>query len=78
MAVIIVDVLESLMDGHARWNPSSIAEEYGNPFFRSSLMRSKIRMFASTAIPIVRTNPAIPAKLIVIGMTLKMARVSAI
>ena len=36
--------------------------------------RSKIRMLASTAIPIERINPAIPGSVSVIGMSLKSAK----
>ena len=64
---MIVDVFESRMDGHARRNPSSTADVRGSPRFCSSLMRSKIRIFASTAMPIVSTKPAMPDKLIVIA-----------
>jgi hypothetical protein len=38
-------------------------------------MRSKIRMFASTAIPTDRMKPAMPASVRVTGMALKIASV---
>ena len=46
----------------ARAKPESTAAITDLPFLISSLIRSKINTFASTAIPIVRTIPAIPGK----------------
>src|SRR3989344_4223196 len=76
MAVMMVVTFESLIEGQARRKPSSMAETLLNPFFNSSLVLSKIRILASTAIPIERTKPATPAKVIVkLGIILKTARV---
>ena len=50
----------SRIEESALLNPSDTALIWPFPFFNSSLMRSKIRTFASTDIPIVRTIPAIP------------------
>ena len=68
--VIIVDAFESLMDVHALRKPSSIAAACGIPFFNSSFVRSNTSMFASTAMPMDRMNPAIPESVIVIGTSL--------
>ncbi len=40
----------------------------------SSFTRSKITMFASAAMPIVRISPAMPGSVIVIGMSLISAK----
>ena len=78
MAVMIVEILESRIDGHARRKPSSTAPVFGSPRFNSSLIRSKISTFASTAMPMVSTNPASPARDIVkSGMSLKSPSVRA-
>jgi hypothetical protein len=39
----------------------------------SSLTRSKMTMFASAATPMVRTRPAMPGSVIVIGISLTSA-----
>ncbi len=44
------------------------------PDLASSLMRSKMMMFASAATPIVRINPAIPGRVSVIGISLIRAK----
>ena len=62
----MVEILESRIDGQARLKPSSMADIFVSPFFISSLVLSKIKILASIAIPIERTNPAIPARVIVI------------
>ena len=72
-AVIIDDVLLSRIDGHARPKPSWIACLVGFPARSSSFVRSKMRMFASTAMPIERMNPAIPAAVRVTGKSMKIA-----
>ena len=77
IAVIIVEIFESLIDGQARLNPSSIAATLERPFFISSLVLSKIKILASTAMPIERIYPAMPARVIVIN-NLKIAAVNAI
>ena len=58
--VMSVEILPSKIDDHARRNPSSIADDSIFPCRSSSLSRSKIRTFASTAMPIERMKPAIP------------------
>ncbi len=63
---MMVEILESRIDGQARRKPSSIAAVFNNPLLISSLVLSKIKILASTAIPIERMNPAMPAKVIVI------------
>ena len=45
-----------------RENPTEIAVRGGLPVRISSLIRSKMRTFASTPIPIVRMTPAIPGR----------------
>ena len=50
------------MDGNAFLKPMLIASVLPTPAFISSRIRSNIKMFASTAVPIVNTIPAIPAK----------------
>ena len=79
--VIIDEILLSRMLGQARRNPSSIPLRMLRPFLISSFVRSKIKIFASTAIPTERMNPAIPASVKVIdqGVTeesLKIATIS--
>ena len=69
--VMRVEILESRIEVQARFQPRSIAVRRLRPASSSSLRRSKIRMFASTAIPILRTKPAIPGKVRVTGMSLK-------
>jgi hypothetical protein len=41
----------------------------------SSFVLSKIKILASTAIPILRIKPAMPARVSVTGMVLKIAKV---
>ena len=76
-AVIIEEILESRIEGHARPKPSLIASDEFLPERNSSLMRSKIRMLASTAIPIERMNPAMPAAVSVTGRSMKIASITA-
>ena len=71
----MVLILESLIDGHALLKPSSMADNLEDPLFISSLILSKIKILASTAMPIERINPAIPDKVIVIDDALKIAKV---
>ena len=52
--------LESIIVVRARLYPASIAEIGVRPKATSSRILSKIKTFASTAIPIVKTIPAIP------------------
>ena len=58
---MIEEIFESRMESHARAKPSCIAVPISFPVLSSSFIRSKMRIFASTAIPIERMNPAIPA-----------------
>ena len=53
---------ESIIVEIARLYPLSIAGIAERPFLSSSRIRSKIKTFASTAIPIVKTMPAIPGR----------------
>ena len=59
-AVRPVVMLASKIDERALLNPSAIAFLTPLPFYISSLIHSKIRTFASTEMPIVKTIPAIP------------------
>ena len=54
--------LASMIEGRALRKPVLIAVSVSAPDACSSRTRSKMRMLASTAVPIVRTIPAIPAK----------------
>src|SRR5579883_3221402 len=72
--VIMVETLESRIEGQARAKPASTAAAIERPARSSSLVRSKIRMLASTAMPIERINPAMPASVKVTGMSLKVAK----
>src|SRR3989344_7008113 len=76
--VIKLDTFESRMESHARIKPSSIAKPSVLPARNSSFMRSNIKMLASTAIPMERINPAVPAAERVTGRSLKIARVSTV
>ena len=68
---------ESRIDGHALLNPSSIDCDKLLPAFISSFILAKIKILASTAMPIERIKPPIPAKVKVTGMSLNTAKVSA-
>ena len=70
-AAMMLVMLPSLIELHARSNPCMMASRSLLPFSSSSLIRSKISTLASTAIPSDRTNPAIPAAVRTTGMTLK-------
>ena len=76
--VIKVETLLSLMDVHALLNPISIAEVNVRPNLNSSFILSKIRMLASTAIPIERMKAATPASVKVMGTSLNMLRIAAV
>ena len=60
--VIIVVKFESKIAEKALLYPSASDREMDLPARSSSLMRSKISTLASTAIPSVSTNPAIPER----------------
>jgi hypothetical protein len=74
--VINEETFESRIESQARVKPSSIAASRVRPLRSSSFKRSKMRMLASTAIPIERIKPAIPASVNVIGQSLKIARMT--
>ena len=61
-AVINVVMFASIIVENAFSYPPVKAFSELLPDFNSSRIRSKIKIFASTAIPIVRTNAAIPGK----------------
>ena len=65
--MISVDMLLSRIDVQARSKPCSIADGKARPARNSSFSRSNTRMLASTAMPTDKTNPAIPASVIVTG-----------
>lgn len=76
MAVVIrEETLESRIDDQALLKPVIRASCFGRPQRISSLILSKIKILASTAIPIERINPAIPASVKVTGIILKIANV---
>ncbi len=86
-AVIIDEMLESRIEGHALLKPSLMASRAlretwptpACPVFRprsSSLVRSKIKMFASTAIPMERIKAAMPAAVSVTGISLNNAKIA--
>ena len=59
IAAIIVVILESIIAVSALEKPESTALASGFPLLNSSFILSKITIFASTAIPILSTIPAI-------------------
>ena len=73
-AVIKLETFESRMEFQARLNPASTAGTIPFPIRNSSFVRSKIRMFASTAMPMERTKPAMPARVSVTGTSRKIAK----
>ena len=54
--MIMVDRLESRMDVQARSKPAFSAASSGKPARSSSLMRSKMRILPSTAVPMEMRN----------------------
>ena len=66
--------LLSRMDGQAREKPSLIATPNSLPCFISSFMRAKIKMLASTAMPMDKMNPPMPASVIVTEISLNKER----
>ena len=68
---------ESRIEGHALLNPSSIDYAKLFPDFISSFILAKIKIFASTAIPMERINPPMPAKVNVTGINLNIDNVKA-
>ena len=69
-ATIKVVKFPSLIDDHARLKPFSTLNKRSLLYFRSSLILEKINILASTAIPIDKTIPPIPAKVNVTGINL--------
>ena len=65
MAAMNVVMFESMIAQKALLKPVFIEDGLSFPRRRSSLMRSKMITFASTAIPIVRIIPAIVGNVIV-------------
>ena len=78
VAVIRLDTFESRIEFQARSKPASTAGGRDLPARSSSFIRSKIRMLASTAMPIERTKPAMPASVSVTGMSRKIARMTSV
>src|SRR3989338_8523481 len=72
-AVIMDEILESRIEGHARAKPSLMESAVLLPPRNSSFMRSKMSTLASTAIPTERMNAAMPAAVRVTGMDFKRA-----
>ena len=70
--VIREEILESRIEGKALANPNLSEVAKSLPSLNSSFILSKIRILASTAMPIERINPAIPAKVKVTGIILKI------
>ena len=71
--VMRVEKFPSRMAGHARLNPTSIDDARVRPMRTSSFIRSNIRMFASTAMPMDRMNPPMWDRVRVIGTSLNTA-----
>src|SRR3989344_2167063 len=69
--------LLSRMDGQARLNPSAMLAGRLLLCKISSFMRAKIRMLASTAMPMDKINPPMPANVNVTGTNLKIERTTA-
>ena len=70
---MMLDMFESKIEFQARLKPASMAETSVLPDRSSSLVRSKIRMLASTAMPTESTKPATPARVSVTGTSRKIA-----
>ena len=77
-ATIKVVILPSLIEGQLLLNPSVSETAKLFSSFSSSLIREKIRMFASTAIPIDSIKPPIPARVKVTGISLNKLKIIAI
>ena len=76
--MIRLDTFESRIEFQARPKPASTAAGSDLPTRISSFIRSKIRMFASTAMPIDRTKPAMPARVRVTGIARNRARTTSV
>ena len=62
IAISKCDTFASIIEGRALRKPVLMAVSVSEPKACSSRTRSKIRMLASTAVPMVSTIPAIPAR----------------
>ncbi len=71
-----VETLASKIEVQARLKPASTEPVRFLPERSSSLVRSKMRMLASTAMPTERMNAAMPASVRVMGTNSKMASAS--
>ena len=69
-----VVIWPSTMDVLALWKPLSIDLVRVLPQYNSSLILSNIRIFASTAIPMLSISPDIPGKVKVTGIKEYMAK----
>src|SRR6056297_39101 len=69
--------LLSRIEGQALENPALTDSPNVLLDFNSSFIREKIKIFASTAIPIDSINPPIPAKVNVTGINLNNAKTTA-
>ena len=67
------ETFESRIEFQARLKPASTAVASVLPVLSSSFVRSKIRMLASTAMPTESTKPAMPARVMVTGISRKIA-----
>ena len=74
MQLIKVVMCPSIIEEFALKNPLSIDLIKVLPFLSSSLILSKIKIFASTAIPILNISPAIPGRVKVTGINEYRAR----
>ena len=63
-----VVICPSIIDEFALWKPLSIDLINVLPLLNSSLILSNIKIFASTAIPILNIKPEIPGKVKVTGI----------
>ena len=74
--MISVEMFESRMEVQARSKPASMAALRLRPRRNSSFIRSKIKMLASTAMPVESKNPVIPGMVSVTGSIRYMVRLS--
>jgi len=72
--VISVAMFESRIEGQALVQPKEMAISNRLPLRNSSLSLSKINMLASKALPVLNKKPAMPGKVIVIGINLYNAK----
>ena len=72
--MMMVDRLESRMEVQARLKPAFKAASSDKPARNSSLMRSKIRILPSTAVPMEMRKPVMAGSVKVTGSSLNIAR----